>query len=489
MNKYYLAISTLAVLITYVFWNDRRERRNKPPSPFIFPIIGNSWIFNFMGPYGIKNMRHIHLIFDSVHKIWGDIVYLKVGNKPTLIIRDEKIIEEYFHMKDNNAISRHNSETLNECMGSEGLIWNNGNVEEWKKYSCIRNDIGKEVMGDVSYSDIIMEETEIVINDIKNLDNNDPLHIIDHLENYFKSIAMRRIFGSHFEKSDLDVVNKSHLIIREYLSHPLDFFPTLGFLLSSRRNILKKSNDTLIVMTNKYIDNHKDTMPDSYNHRRDILDSLLMMQNNKLFSDKGIIGTLNSIIFAASSTVMDSLDWFLLFSCINPNIQQKCYDEILNAKQSYIPNDKETEFEYVCKNLPYVLKCFKETLRLRPPGPLGLPHKIDKNMNIGKYYIEKDTIVIINHYSMGNSSKHENSSIFNPERFGDQDSKLSQFGYGPTRCPGNRVAVKIFLFLVYNLFLNFKFELPKNAPIPDTAGEFGAIFCPKPWTAYITHRL
>ncbi|XP_047326163.1 cytochrome P450 71D10-like [Impatiens glandulifera] len=127
--------------------------------------------------------------------------------------------------------------------------------------------------------------------------------------------------------------------------------------------------------------------------------------------------------------------------------------------------------------LVYLKSVVKETLRLHPPAPLGVPHLATQTCKIKEFEICKGTIVYVNLWAIGRDPEYwENPQEFCPERFLDsaknidfrgQDFGFIPFGAGRRGCPGLNLAVVTVELALANLLHKFKWELPPEMKTKD----------------------
>lgn len=109
--------------------------------------------------------------------------------------------------------------------------------------------------------------------------------------------------------------------------------------------------------------------------------------------------------------------------------------------------------------MPYTEACLREILRFEVPNPSGLPHKALIDTEFLGYNIPKGTFVITAlDAAHHDPNAFENPNKFQPERFLDQNGKLSlqkdislSFGAGKRLCAGETFA-RNSLFLVTAAF-------------------------------------
>jgi cytochrome P450 len=89
------------------------------------------------------------------------------------------------------------------------------------------------------------------------------------------------------------------------------------------------------------------------------------------------------LIIGGSETTATLLSGVTYFLLTNPNTLQRLTDEVRSAFKS----EDEINFNTV-SNLPYMLACLDEALRMYPPVPIGLPRVVPRGgVNICGYYV------------------------------------------------------------------------------------------------------
>jgi hypothetical protein len=98
-------------------------------------------------------------------------------------------------------------------------------------------------------------------------------------------------------------------------------------------------------------------------------------------------------------------------------------------------------------NLPYLQCVVKETLRLRPVGPVIPAHEAMEDCTVGGYRVRRGTMILVNAWAI-----HRDASLwdapeeFRPERFLGRDAvttPMLPFGLGRRRCPGEGLAMRL----------------------------------------------
>ncbi|RCI05066.1 hypothetical protein CU098_002378, partial [Rhizopus stolonifer] len=177
---------------------------------------------------------------------------------------------------------------------------------------------------------------------------------------------------------------------------------------------------------------------------------------------------------AGSDTTTATLEWMIAFLANHPEVQDKVFEEIKhNVGLDRLPTASD---EY---NLPYLQCVILETLRLRAPAPIAIPHSTTQEDVYKNWVIPEDTVVVMNLYAIHtNAERYPNPHSFLPERHmpyveqqdhrvtqGVQDRPHLSFSTGRRVCVGIHLAERS-LFMAASMLLScFKFERVSEALI------------------------
>lgn len=164
-----------------------------------------------------------------------------------------------------------------------------------------------------------------------------------------------------------------------------------------------------------------------------------------------------TILEAGADTTSVTIQTLILQLLSHPEVLRKAREEI---DREVGPHRMPT-FDDESK-LPYVVACIKETLRVRPPVPLGLPHSIDEDDIWNGYHIPKGATIVGNVWAIHmDEARYPDPTKFNPDRFmaegkpmrwgsgpESKDRDHYAFGWGRRFCPGSVLAeASIFIAL------------------------------------------
>ncbi|KAG2217591.1 hypothetical protein INT45_012447 [Circinella minor] len=133
---------------------------------------------------------------------------------------------------------------------------------------------------------------------------------------------------------------------------------------------------------------------------------------NGSLTDLQIVSFASLFIGAGSETTASTLEWMIALLANNPDIQTKVYEEIKNnVGLSRLPSHDDE------LNLPYLQCVILETLRLRPPAPLSVPHATSEDDIFQNWFIPAQTTVIINLHAIHQDPvQYPEPEKFIPER-------------------------------------------------------------------------
>lgn len=175
-----------------------------------------------------------------------------------------------------------------------------------------------------------------------------------------------------------------------------------------------------------------------------------------------------------TDTTHTLMDWAMVELLRHPKTMQKLQTEVRQVVRGK-PEVTEDDLQA----MPYLKAVIKETLRLRCPVPLLVPHVSSQDSKIMGYDVSAGTQAIINGWAIGRSrSEWRNPEEFEPERFLTMNSEiiidyqgfhfqLIPFGAGRRGCPGINFAVVLNELALAKLMHKFDLALPNGVKPED----------------------
>lgn len=165
---------------------------------------------------------------------------------------------------------------------------------------------------------------------------------------------------------------------------------------------------------------------------------------NRIWNDDEIAAQCFIFFFAGFETTSTVLTWAAYELAVNPEIQQKLYEEIVRMNE--LLGDQPMNYDAIQK-MKYLDQVVSEVMRKWPP--LSQPHRIcnkDYIFDDGdklRFNIVKGSGIIIPAYNLQNDPQYfPDPKKFDPERFSDENKNnivpgtYIPFGIGPRNCVG-----------------------------------------------------
>lgn len=167
------------------------------------------------------------------------------------------------------------------------------------------------------------------------------------------------------------------------------------------------------------------------------------------------------------SNVRETISFCAHALAVNPDIQQKLYDEIREVEANL--GDKQLTYEQLQK-MKYLDMFISEVLRRWPQAP-GSDREVNKPYTMEDYAGNKvqlnvgDSIFMLSLGLQMDEKYFPNPEKFDPERFADDNKRelgassiYMPFGIGPRICIASRLALMEFKVFTYYFLANFRLE-------------------------------
>ncbi|NXP38954.1 CP21A hydroxylase, partial [Leiothrix lutea] len=180
------------------------------------------------------------------------------------------------------------------------------------------------------------------------------------------------------------------------------------------------------------------------------------------------------LFIGGTETTAAALGWAVAFLLHRPELQARLRAELEGTQGPPGPGDTG--------RLPLLQATISETLRLRPPAPLGLPHCALRHTSLGGLPVVAGTVLVPNLLAAQQDPDiWQHPEVFLPERFLAPSApwrSLLPFGCGARSCPGEGLArAELFVFLGL-ILREFRLE-PGPGGLPGLRGSPGTVLrCP-----------
>uniref|UniRef100_A0A914XTM3 Cytochrome P450 n=1 Tax=Panagrolaimus superbus TaxID=310955 RepID=A0A914XTM3_9BILA len=476
-----------AIFIIFLFHQLYWRRRNYPPGPFPWPIIGNILMID------PNNFDHQLL---KLKKQYGKVVTIWLP-VPMIVILDAQLLKDTLIKQGDKFAGRPHSNLMVEFIGGNyGLIFSDNSFwREQKRFAL-------HVLRDFGFGKSILEQT--IIDQAQAVC--DRLKILDE-----EPIDLTKLLTLSFNKTedfDDDLVfnfRNEMLEIAAVFCHPfaflLELFPRLKFLDPLFGGIYQRAlnlNNNVMNMMRAHIKEHRETI-NFDEEPRDYIDAFLIEQKKQNpemkmhgeWSDLQLLGAIYDLFGAGMETTSTSIRTFILYMVRNPDIQKECHQEI----DKIIGRDRTIMMADQIK-LSYVSACIHELQRIAVILTLNLPHLTTDEAEVDGYLIPKNTQVIPQFQSVHlDSDIFSDPEKFDPTRFLDsegkftKDDRVTPFSLGKRACLGESLA-RMELFLFCATFLQkFEFLPEEDGVMPPLEYQFGVLKSPIPFKIRARERI
>ncbi|GAB1602225.1 cytochrome P450 3A24-like [Argonauta hians] len=454
------------------------------------------------GPVPISHLGNLmemkKLTFNKAFKVWrekyGDIYGVYFGVLPMLVICDPEIIQEILVKRFSNFTNR--ALIVGDEISKASVAA--ARDDHWKYLRTVLTP--SFTSSKMRAMNVMIQKCadRLVANISKLAEKGEATEVKKLFSAYTMDVICATGFGMDVDSQqnpDDPFVQKANEIFKISLFNPILF---LLFLLPSSANFIEKSGLVRIFLGNqihfrkfcrKLIEERKKRGIDNEMQRNLLglmikaqlkghetlpaeaekelqLENVTDWRTKRGITDKEILAQCLIAFLAGFESTATTLNFFSYLMTINPEAQQKVYEEIENVLAGELP-----DYDNVQK-LTYLEMCMDETLRLYPFGT-QLNREANKTCTIKGLTIPKGLAVRISvdaiHYNPKYWPKPEE---FIPERF-SEEGKAKQvpftylpFGGGPRICLGMRLAKLEFKIAAVQMIRNFKLLPTEKTEVP-----------------------
>ncbi|KAH7024942.1 cytochrome P450 [Microdochium trichocladiopsis] len=199
--------------------------------------------------------------------------------------------------------------------------------------------------------------------------------------------------------------------------------------------------------------------------RKDFMDYILRHNDDekKGLSKVEIAVNSGSLISAGSETTATLLSGCMFYLLTNRDKYETLAQEIRNRYSTV-----DSINIHNVNELPYLSATLKETFRMYPPVPVGLPRVAPEGGDtVAGYFIPENTSISVPHFCAYHSeSNFADAETFVPERWlgdprydNDKRDVLQPFSTGPRDCLGKNLAYAEMRLMMVHLLWHFDLEL------------------------------
>ncbi|XP_039290578.1 probable cytochrome P450 CYP44 [Nilaparvata lugens] len=451
----------------------------KIPGPTALPVVGN--LYQYM--FNKSKILKYHEVLQQLYEKYGPIVRETFGNKTIIHLFDPVDAKTVLDNEDKRPFVVPLQETtlLYRKKSDMSLGLGNTNGEEWYR---LRSAIKGFMFDFYGLRNLSVKKDGVFDDIIKKLgDEIDDNGQVKDLRMLFGKWALessgitcfdRRLGyldNGEMEKLAEKIIEANKEVF--YLSGLLKFsFPFYKYFPTPKWIKLEKAEDVITNGTKYQMEKAYDEMYEVMSENRgDIPNDRFefLTDLRKKLNKKEITTIMLSVHTDGLSTIVPSLLFNLYCLAINPEIQEKAYQEVKKFMSEGAPATKE-----LISQSMWVSGTVKETFRFFPIGT-EIARILKKDLPLSGHNIPQGSNIHINmNVHFFNEQYFKNPRIFNPIRWSDgltdlsEDAKrvrkyvLMPFGANIRSCAGRLLADQDLILMVSRILYHYQLVYPEN---------------------------
>ncbi|CAL9179751.1 unnamed protein product, partial [Musa hybrid cultivar] len=508
----------LFLLFVSLSWRwTKSVRKNLPPSPPSFPIIGHLHLIAKLPP---------HRALAAIAATSGPVVFLRLGSRPILLVSSAPAAAECFTVHDLAFANRPNllvAQIFGYGCTTMGWAPHGPHWRDLRRISTVHllSSAALRSSSD-SRTRAVRSLAKALFLESGDSESDGPRRV--EMKSRFFNLAydvMMGLVATAIEESAEERQRIREVVEESFAAsgaaNVADFFPALrrlGWHGPERKLArLQRSRDAII---GELIERHRVRWRQSGSNgeaaaavgngdkgRATVIDVMLSLQESDpgTYTDvtiRGLIGVLNNthyfhvleLLAAGTDTSAVTMEWAMCLLLIHPEVLHTARAE-LDAK---VGQGRMVEEEDI-PNLPYLNCIIYETLRLYPAVPLLVPHESSQDCTVGGYDVPRGTMLLTNAWAIHRDpNTWDEPEEFKPERFqcegGKEEAGLRMlpFGSGRRKCPGEALAMRVIGLALATLIHCFEWEKLPGEEVDMTEGRGLTMPKAKPLEAMCTPR-
>ncbi|CAD5185728.1 unnamed protein product [Musa acuminata subsp. malaccensis] len=469
----------LFVLFASLAWRwTKSVRKNLPPSPPSFPIIGHLHLIAKLPP---------HRALAAIATARGPVVLLRLGSRPVLLVSSAPAAEECFTAHDVAFANRPNL-LAPQILGF--VCTTMGWTPHGPHWRDLRRIYAVHLLSSAALRSSSDSRTRVVRSLAKSLflepgdsEPNGPrrVEMKSRLFNLVYDVMMGLVATALEESAEdrhrfREIVEETSAV--SGAANVADFFPVLqrlGWRGPERKlaRLVQKRDALIGQLIERHRARRRRSGSNGDKERPTMIEVMLSLQESdpETYTDVTIKALSAELLGAATDTTASTMEWAMCLLLIHPEVLHAARAE-LDAKigQGRMAEEKDIP------NLPYLNCIINETLRLYPAVPLLVPHESSQHCTVGGYDVPRGTMLLANAWAIHRDpNTWDEPEEFKPERFQCEGGKeaglrMLPFGSGRRKCPGEGLAMRLIGLALATLIHCFEWEKLPGEEVDMTEG-------------------
>ncbi|KAG2666508.1 hypothetical protein I3760_15G064800 [Carya illinoinensis] len=483
----YIMATIFACLLLFIFfllWKSTAQKT--APQSRLPPEVGGAW--PMIGHlHLLARSKPAHITLGYMADKYGPIFTIRLGVHKAIVVSNSEIAKECFTTKDKVFANRPKAMAV-ELMGyNYALFAFSPYGSYWRQ---VRRITTLELLSNQRlemFKHIRESEVNTAIKETYKLLVNNNKHVLVDMNRWFDKITLNMVFrmvvGKRFAwaaTEDEDEVNDlgyqktlkdiSMLIGKFVVSDALPYLRWLD--LGGDKRAMKKVAREIDHVLKGLLEEHKQRNLSSEvkNAPQDFMDVLLSIvtdntEISNFDADTITKATCLNLILGGTDTTAVTMTWALSLLLNNREALKKVQQE-LDVQVGKARQVKDSDIQ----NLAYLQAVIKETMRLYPAGPLGVPHESSEDCTLAGYHVPAGTRLLVNLSKIHRDPNlWQDPTEFHPERFltthkdiniRGQNFELMPFGSGRRVCPGMSLGLQLIQLTLATFLHAFDISTP-----------------------------
>jgi cytochrome P450 len=364
--------------------------------------------------------RDVLGVFTWLRDDYGDLVRLRLGFTPTVLVSHPQLVEEV--LVTHNADYRKNigARRLGSLLGN-GLLLSEGDF--WLR----QRRLMQPAFHRQRLASMVASMVDITASVLDTWRDGEVRDVSREMTEITLRIAARTLFGTDVA-DDVATMRAASLTLAEHFRSRLfsmmillpDAFPSPG----NRR--YQRSVRNLNALVYRIIgQRHAPQAGDQYD---DLLDMLLAARDEagQGMTDRQLRDEVMTLLLAGHDTTALATTWTLVLLAQHPEVEARLLAEVDSVLGGRLPTVADAP------RLPYTEHVFTESLRLYPTA-WAIGREAIRDTSIGGQRIRKGTNVLMSPWVIHRDPRfYDQPDVFNPDRWADGlEKRLPRFAYVP----------------------------------------------------------
>nr|XP_006811193.1 PREDICTED: cytochrome P450 2U1-like [Saccoglossus kowalevskii] len=304
----------LASCLYFVYKVVVHRRYNLPPGPQGWPLIGSV----------LQCCEHTYLTFHKWSQTYDDVFSVRLGVQLVVVLNSYDAIRDAFLHSSTKVADRPKQWIISRATNQKGVAtpWN-----DWKvtRKHMIKT-LNEYVVKNKGMEKILKTECDVLEKYISNAAGK-PIYPKDAIYIAIGNVFCSLVFSKRFEYSNDDFKTLLAKVSKKAASNTdlLTFLPLFWYIPTTKKRLFLSVEAEVSSLIEAIITERRQQLLDR--EPENIIDSFLINPGNTT----NLVEAAKSMFMPGINSTSSTLLWGILYLALNPEIQEKCYSEIVEV--------------------------------------------------------------------------------------------------------------------------------------------------------------